>query len=104
LAFSMNASNLMEHINLRQWGRRAVVTSWRPLGSRGIRRLFYVSSKHRRSLLVRNAATLEAPTTTVGPRVSRPDDGHLALLQGLGEVGEIPPRHMPFLLRLAHMR
>ena len=31
-------------------------------------------------------------------------DGHDALLHGLGEVGDVAPMHMPWLLRLAHVR
>ena len=31
-------------------------------------------------------------------------EGHSALLQGLGEVGDVPTVHVPWLLRLAHIR
>lgn len=30
--------------------------------------------------------------------------GHAALLHGLGAVGDVPPKLMPFLLRLAHVK
>lgn len=32
------------------------------------------------------------------------NEGHSALLQGLGEVGDVPTVHVPWLLRLAHIR
>ncbi len=45
------------------------------------------------------AAMLNAASATV-PR----GEGHDALLHGLGEVGDVAPTHMPWLLRLAHVR
>ena len=45
------------------------------------------------------AGTLDAASAVV-PR----GDGHDALLHGLGEVGDVAPMHMPWLLRLAHVR
>ena len=44
------------------------------------------------------AAAAPAPARQAGA------DGHSALLHGLGEVGEVSPVHMPWLLRLAHIR
>ena len=44
--------------------------------------------------------TAEAPVTAT----LRTPKGHAALLHGLGEVGDIPPTLMPWLLRLAHIR
>ncbi len=32
------------------------------------------------------------------------EGGHTALLHGLGEVGDVPAVHMPWLLRLAHIK
>lgn len=37
-------------------------------------------------------------------RTERSGDGHSALLQGLGAIGDVPPALMPWLLRLAHVR
>ena len=44
--------------------------------------------------------TAEAPLT---PAV-RTARGHADLLHSLGEVGDVPPTLMPWLLRLAHIR
>lgn len=44
------------------------------------------------------SAAAEAPARPAKP------DGHSALLQGLGEVGDVAPTHMPWLLRLAHVK
>ena len=35
---------------------------------------------------------------------AKPVEGHSALLQGLGEMGEVATKHVPWLLRLAHIR
>ena len=46
-------------------------------------------------------------TATLSPtHRSKPDhgEGHTALLQGLGAVGDVAPSHMPWLLRLAYLR
>ncbi len=37
-------------------------------------------------------------------QVSKGNEGHVALLNGLGEVGDVAPALMPWLLRLAHIR
>ncbi|DBA81041.1 TPA: hypothetical protein ACH3X2_007243 [Trebouxia sp. C0005] len=51
---------------------------------------------------VRCQATLTAEAPAMP--VARAAQGHAALLHGLGEVGDIPPTLMPWLLRLAHIR
>ena len=38
------------------------------------------------------------------PHHARAAEGHVALQQGLGEVGEVSPALMPWLLRLSHIR
>ena len=71
----------------------------------------------------RNAAWLPAPTRSGAPQTERRQlrvaaavtapakpgavrrvEGHSALLQGLGRLGDVAPSHMPWLLRLAHIR
>ena len=50
-------------------------------------------------------ATLAAPSTPTRPTDGHhKGDGHSALLQGLGEVGDVATVHVPWLLRLAHIR
>lgn len=49
-----------------------------------------------RAAVVASAAA--APAKAAG------SEGHTALLHGLGEVGEVAPVHMPWLLRLAHIK
>lgn len=49
-----------------------------------------------RAAVVASAAAV--PTKAAG------SEGHTALLHGLGEVGEVAPVHMPWLLRLAHIK
>eukprot|EP00884_Botryococcus_braunii_P013814 jgi/Botrbrau1/22433/Bobra.0091s0035.1 len=97
--------SVCEHFAVFRVGRRSHAIPQRPaqIGHSG--RLESTCYPVKRTLIARNSATLEAPANDA-PRVrtNKPDNGHLALLQGLGEVGEIPPRQMPFLLRLAHMR
>ena len=39
-----------------------------------------------------------------GPHHARAAEGHVALQQGLGEVGDVSPALMPWLLRLSHIR
>lgn len=46
------------------------------------------------------SAPAAAPITTSLP--NHPLAGHSALLHGLGDVGDVPPVHMPALLRAAH--
>lgn len=48
-------------------------------------------------------AAVEAPSRPSSGGSKR-GDGHSALLQGLGQVGDVAPSHMPWLLRLAHIR
>ena len=38
------------------------------------------------------------------PASAKRAEGHSALLQGLGRLGDVAPSHMPWLLRLAHIR
>ena len=45
------------------------------------------------------AAAPEAP-----PRPAAAEGGHTALLHGLGQVGDVSAVHMPWLLRLAHIK
>lgn len=49
------------------------------------------------------AAAVAAPerpaTSSVGPAA-----GHTALLHSLGDVGDVAPAHLPWLLRLAHIK
>ena len=47
--------------------------------------------------------TVEAPAAPAATS-SRAKQGHAALLHGLGEVGNVKPTLMPWLLRLAHIR
>ncbi len=50
---------------------------------------------------------LEVSNAIAAPTDRRPvqtADGHSALLQGLGELGDITPGLMPGLLRLSHIR
>ena len=64
----------------------------------------------RRMLSVATSALAEAPPRTpvaAGSSVTAPSPsagGHAALLHGLGAVGDVPPKLMPFLLRLAHVK
>lgn len=32
------------------------------------------------------------------------DAGHFAMVQGLGQIGEVDATHLPWILRLAHIR
>lgn len=52
----------------------------------------------------RNVAvkSIAAPMEVKGEQ--KRNEGHSALLQGLGEVGDVPTVHVPWLLRLAHIR
>ena len=50
---------------------------------------------------LRVAATIAAPAK---PAPGKRAEGHSALLQGLGRLGDVAPSHMPWLLRLAHIR
>ena len=43
-------------------------------------------------------------TPPVAPQHARAAEGHVALQQGLGEVGDVAPALMPWLLRLSHIR
>ena len=56
----------------------------------------------------RNRASIEPRKAVAAPeeRKTEPkqNEGHSALLQGLGEVGDVPTVHVPWLLRLAHIR
>ena len=52
--------------------------------------------RQQRAAVVASAAA--APSKPAG------SEGHTALLHGLGEVGEVAPVHMPWLLRLAHLK
>ena len=54
----------------------------------------------RSSLCCQATLTLEAPAASP----SRVNQGHAALRHGLGQVGNVPPTLMPWLLRLAHIR
>lgn len=47
--------------------------------------------------------TVEAPEATASTS-GRVKQGHAALLHGLGDVGNVKPGLMPWLLRLAHIR
>lgn len=48
-----------------------------------------------------SATTLAAPPAQ---EYTKANEGHVALLNGLGEVGEVAPALMPWLLRLSHIR
>ena len=52
-----------------------------------------------RRLRVAVSALAEAP-----PRAVSSGGGHATLLHGLGAVGDVPPKLMPYLLRLSHVR
>jgi hypothetical protein len=49
-------------------------------------------------------APLRAPASTASSSTPASSGGHAALLHGLGAVGDVPPKLMPFLLRLAHVK
>ena len=57
--------------------------------------------RHRRACAPQ-AAAVAPPRPAIDSK--RPVEGHTALLQGLGEVGDVAPTHMPWLLRLAHVK
>ena len=46
---------------------------------------------------------LHAATLEEAKPVAR-NEGHSALLSGLGAVGDVAASHMPWLLRIAHVR
>ena len=50
---------------------------------------------------LRVSAAVAAPDK---PTPAKRAEGHSALLQGLGRLGDVSPSHMPWLLRLAHIR
>lgn len=50
-----------------------------------------------------SSAAVAAPPVPARSTSERPE-GHSALLQGLGAVGDVSPTHMPWLLRLAYLR
>lgn len=75
---------------------RAPLPPSHPLPTRSARAR-HVSSPPRPVISTR-AATLDAPPAPAGAA------SHAALLHGLGDVGDVPPRLMPILLRLAHVR
>lgn len=45
-----------------------------------------------------------SPAEPSSPALKSSGEGHSALLQGLGDVGDVPPALMPWLLRLAHVK
>lgn len=47
------------------------------------------------------SSVLSAPPAQ---QYTKGNEGHVALLNGLGEVGEVAPALMPWLLRLSHIR
>jgi uncharacterized protein with von Willebrand factor type A (vWA) domain len=49
-----------------------------------------------------NASVQEAPAAPTSS-TKKGGSGHSALLQGLGDVGDVPPSLMPWLLRLSHV-
>lgn len=51
----------------------------------------------------RTATVASAAATPAAPARAA-ESGHTALLHGLGEVGDVSPVHMPWLLRLAHIK
>lgn len=57
---------------------------------------------------LRRAKAVQAYCAVLAPEVRRVEqkqnEGHSALLQGLGELGDVPTVHVPWLLRLAHIR
>lgn len=48
--------------------------------------------------------TISAVAAEAPAKPAAAGEGHSALLQGLGEVGDVAPVHMPWLLRLAHVK
>lgn len=58
----------------------------------------------RRNPLCTKATLAVPPSPPVLPQHVNNGQGHVALLHGLGQVGDVPPTHMPWLLRLAHVR
>lgn len=62
------------------------------------------SSKNR--FLKRSRAIAEPRELTIDQSKApvKLNEGHSALLQGLGEIGDVPTVHVPWLLRLAHIR
>lgn len=58
--------------------------------------------RHRPRAVRAQAAVAAPPRPAIDSK--RPAEGHTALLQGLGEVGDVSPSHMPWLLRLAHVK
>lgn len=60
----------------------------------------------RRAVPQRQGARRAAVAAAAAAAPAAPDrqGGHTALLHGLGEVGDVPAVHMPWLLRLAHIK
>ena len=52
----------------------------------------------------RAAASSSSSSSSSSSAASSSGGGHAALLHGLGAVGDVPPKLMPFLLRLAHVK
>lgn len=52
----------------------------------------------------KRAALVVAAAVFAPAAISHASGGHTALLHGLGNIGDVEPAHMPFLLRLAHTR
>ena len=50
------------------------------------------------------AAASSSSSSSISSTASSSGGGHAALLHGLGAVGDVPPKLMPFLLRLAHVK
>ena len=52
----------------------------------------------------RRPTALAAIAAPPKPQTKVAKDGHSQMLHGLGAVGDVPAKLMPFLLRLAHVR
>lgn len=68
-----------------------------------------LGSKHQARGLIRNKPFQTIITSAIAapPRsesAAKSGEGHSALRQGLGNVGEVPPALVPWLLRLAHVK
>ena len=50
------------------------------------------------------ARAYTALAALAAPPAAPPKEGHTQMLHGLGAVGDVPAKLMPFLLRLAHVR
>lgn len=67
-----------------------------------------LSGWRRRELVQHSRSQMQCQATIASEAAAAPADrtarGHAELLHGLGEVGDVAPTLMPWLLRLAHIR